>query len=176
MALLLLGSCTKQVSPSDASALRAPAASRGGKQTESAPASRLVAHQVELTKQDEKGRLVWRLKAEQAVAQVAKEEGSGELRNVQGILYQRGKPALHIQAHYARADKRTERIVAWQQVQARSQVNQAELQADKIVWEWEKDLLTVEGNVRLRWQKLELTDQQLQADTALKRVWGRSIK
>lgn len=136
------------------------------------PDGQFGAENLTVAKRDiETGKMLWELKAKKGSGQASNSKVIGTLRQVQGVLYREGKPALRFEADYAKADSDQKRVVAWGSVKAVSNTNKAELTAEKITWESKRDLMTAEGNVRIKWGDFEMSDSRLNVDTALQRAW-----
>jgi len=136
------------------------------------PDGQFGAENLTVAKRDiETGKMLWELKAKKGSGQANSGKVIGTLQQVQGVLYREGKPTLRFEADYAKADSDQKRVAAWGRVKAVSNTNKAELTAEKITWESERDLITAEGNVRIKWGDFEMFDSRLNVDTALQRAW-----
>jgi LPS export ABC transporter protein LptC len=146
-------------------------------QTEENPASKVPdgqfgAENLTIAKRDlETGKMLWEIKAKKGSGQAKDGKVTGTLQQVQGVLYKDGKPTLRFEAEHAKADSNEKRVTVWGRVKAFSNANKAELTAEKITWESKRDLITAEGNVRIKWGDFEMFDNRLHMDTALQRAW-----
>lgn len=175
--LLLFGCASKTPPPPAVESLhhRSPPAPATQEDSRSRlPDGQFGAENLTVIKRDvDTGKMLWELKAKRGSGQAKDGKIVGTLQEVQGVLYQDGKPTLHFKAENAKADSDEERVLAWGRVKAVSKVNRAELTTQKITWEAKKNLITAEGNVRIQWGDFEMFDDRLHVDTALQRTWRK---
>ena len=136
------------------------------------PEARYRVVQPLLAQQDEQGNTLWKLQAKALQGQSDNQQAEGTLTEVQGWLYQKGKPVLKFTARYARAHSERREVEAWGNVRAISNVSRARLQADRILWQARADKIIATGNVIIQWGEFVLRDEHLTLDTALQRAWG----
>lgn len=126
---------------------------------------------IELTQPDKDGKPMFKIKASASLGSASNGDGEVEFEEVEAVLYRDGQPTMEIKADKATYDSKQKLLRTVGGVSARSSVNDASIQADRIDWRPDKDRLEATGNVKVIWRQMELTDHKIYADTAANEIW-----
>lgn len=118
----------------------------------------LTFNNITLEQADEQGKLLWKVKAQEAVYSPDKKIAT--VRNPDGDVYQDGKVVYHIQAQQGEVLQNGDRIFLRGQVVVTDLQSGAVLRGDQLEWRPKPDLMIVRGKLRGTHAKLKMSADQ----------------
>ncbi|XQQ07383.1 MAG: LPS export ABC transporter periplasmic protein LptC [Leptolyngbya sp. IPPAS B-1204] len=118
----------------------------------------LAFNNITLEEADEQGRVLWKVRAAQAI--YTPDQQTAKVKSPTGQLYQDGKPIYRIQAREGEILKSGERILLRGEVVATDTESGAVLRADRLEWQPKQDVLMLKGNLRGSHPKIKLSAEQ----------------
>ncbi len=128
----------------------------------------LTFNNITLEQPDEQGRILWKVKAEEAT--YSPDQKVASVRNPDGEIYQDGKPIYHIQARQGEVEQNGDRIFLRGQVVATDIKSGAVLRGDELEWRPKPDTLIIRGNLRGTHPKLRLSANQAKLQNKQRRM------
>lgn len=108
--------------------------------------SDLTFNNITLEQSDDQGKVLWKVKAQQAI--YSSDKKVARVRNPDGNVYQDGKAVYRIQAQQGEVEQDGQHIHLQGDVVATDLKSGAILRGDQLEWQPKADLLTVSGNLR----------------------------
>jgi LPS export ABC transporter protein LptC len=120
--------------------------------------SRLIFKNITLEQADEKGKPLWKIKAEQA--SYTQEKKVAELKNLSGNLYQDGQIVLKISAAKGKIERNGEIVWLEDKIIAIDPRNGAEIKCQKAQWKPKENLLIVDSQITATHPQLQVVAQR----------------
>lgn len=111
---------------------------------------------------------IWEAQVPRAAGENAPAGATGVFENVQCVLYDKGQPTTDLRARRVRAVEAEWRVEATGGVEARSRVNDVQLQAKEVIWFARQNRLIARGDVRITGKQFSLRAPEVELDTALR--------
>lgn len=138
--LLLSMSACQQPNP-----VKQKAQAQGDRSSASASETRLVLNDAILEQADNRGRSLWKIKAQKST--YSKDREKANLENITGNLFQDGKIVLQISAKEGEIEKNGEVVFLKNNIIARDPRNNAVVEGDEVEWHPKQNLLTIKKNL-----------------------------
>ncbi len=124
---------------------------------------------VTLTEFDDRGKLLWRVKARQA--EYDQQKRKAQIVEVSGTFYRDGKPIVEATGRAGWVDQARQEIAIEGDVRAIALEDKVTLAADRMVWQPETDLLAATGSIKIQQpeEKITITGKTVRANPAARR-------
>lgn len=130
--------------------------------------SNLTFQNITLEQPDEKGKTLWKVKAEQATYSPDKQVA--QVKNPNGQLFQDGKAIYQIQAAQGEVRQDGNRIMLRGNVLVTDLKSGATLRGNELEWQPKQDLLTIRGNLRGSHPKVDMTADEARVSNRQRRT------
>lgn len=130
--------------------------------------SSLTLRNITLEQPDEKGTLLWRVKADQATYD--RQSGLAQVENPRGELFQGGKVVYRLEAERAEVEQDGERIFLRGKITAIDIQDQAVLRGNEVEWRPKEDILVVRHQLSGTHPQLDIKAQEARAYSRKRRI------
>ncbi|UZQ55178.1 LPS export ABC transporter periplasmic protein LptC [Trichothermofontia sichuanensis B231] len=130
--------------------------------------SSLTLSNITLEQPDEKGTLLWRVKADQATYD--RQSGLAQVENPRGELFQGGKVVYRLEAERADVEQDGERIFLRGKITAIDIQDQAVLRGNEVEWRPKEDILVVRHQLSGTHPQLDIKAQEARAYSRKRRI------
>jgi LPS export ABC transporter protein LptC len=122
------------------------------------PLADLVLNNVTLDQTNEKGEVLWKLKADRATYD--DDRKLAKVENISGILFQNNKPTYAVEAKTGEVYRDGERIVLKEQVVVKYLPEEGVLTGRELEWYPDQETLAIRGSLTGKYKDLEFTTQE----------------
>lgn len=130
--------------------------------------SSLTLRNITLEQPDDKGTLLWRVKADQATYD--RQSGLAQVENPRGELFQGGKVVYRLEAERADVEQDGERIFLRGKITAIDIQDQAVLRGNEVEWRPQEDILVVRHQLSGTHPQLDIKAQEARAYSRKRRI------